>query len=85
MNLSLTDELRGFVDRNCGEGMLFATPSEFVRDLLREKKARMEAAAVREGILEGYEDVLTGRVVPFDGDLRGALRLAERREAKGWK
>ena len=53
INLSLTDELRALIDRNCGEGTLFATPSEFLRDLLREKKERMEAAEMRDGILEG--------------------------------
>ena len=36
-NLSLTDELRAFVDQNSGDGTLYATPSEFVRDVLREK------------------------------------------------
>ena len=35
LKLSLTDELRDFIDRNCGDGTLYATPSEFVRDLLR--------------------------------------------------
>jgi len=30
LNLSLTDELRAFIDNNCGEGTLYATPSEFV-------------------------------------------------------
>lgn len=74
INLSLTDELREFIDRNCGDGTLFATPSEFLRDLLREKKERMEAAAMRDAILEGYRDVIEGRVVEFNGDLRAALR-----------
>ena len=38
LNLSLTDELRAFVDQNSGDGTLYATPSEFVRNVLREKK-----------------------------------------------
>ena len=33
LNLSLTDELRSFVDSNCGDGTLYATPSEFVREM----------------------------------------------------
>jgi len=37
INLSLTDELRDFVGRNCGDGGDYATPSEFLRDVLREK------------------------------------------------
>ena len=43
INLSLTDELRAFVDANSGDGTLYATPSEFVRDLLRQQKVRQEA------------------------------------------
>lgn len=85
INLSLTDELRAFIDRSCGDGTLYATPSEFLRDLLREKKERMEAAQMRDGILEGYQDLIAGRVVEFKGDLRQTLKEARRREKHGWK
>jgi len=85
LNLSLTDELRAFVDRNSGDGSTFATPSEFVRDALRERKARMEAAEMRDGILEGYQDVLAGRVVEFNGSLRDAIKDADRRAKRDWK
>lgn len=85
INLSLTDELREFIDRNCGDGTLFATPSEFLRDLLREKKERMEAAEMRNAILEGYRDLIEGRVVDFKGDLRASIREARRREKQAWK
>jgi len=74
INLSLTDELRAFVDANSGDGTLYATPSEFVRDLLRQQKVRQEAAAARDAILEGYDDAVAGRTVPFRGDLRGLLK-----------
>ena len=74
INLSLTDELRAFVDANSGDGTLYATPSEFVRDLLRQQKVRQEAAAARDAILEGYEDAVAGRTVPFKGDLRRLLK-----------
>ncbi|HVV01634.1 MAG TPA: CopG family transcriptional regulator [Verrucomicrobiae bacterium] len=85
INLSLTDELRAFIDRNCGDGSLYATPSEFLRDVLRDKKERMEAAEMRDAILEGYRDLAVGRVIEFKGDLRAALGDARRREKKGWK
>ena len=85
LNVSLTDELRAFIDRNCGDGTLFATPSEFLRDVLREKKERMEAAAMRDAILEGCQDVIAGRVVEFKGNLDAALREARSREKQGWK
>lgn len=73
LNLSLTDELRAFVDENCGDGTLYATPSEFVRDLLRQRKEELEAARIRDAILEGYEDVLKGRTVEYRGNLRSLL------------
>ena len=78
LNLSLTDELRAFVDENSGDGTLFATPSEFVRDVLREKKERQEAARIRDAILEGYQDALNGRVVEYRGNLRAMLKKAFR-------
>ena len=85
LNLSLTDELRAFVDRNSGDGSSFATPSEFVRDALRERKARIEAAEMRDGILEGYQEVLAGRVIEFNGSLRDAIKAADRRAKRDWK
>lgn len=74
LNLSLTDELRAFIDQNCGDGTLYATPSEFVRDVLRRHKAEQEAAQVRDAIIHGYQDAIAGRTVPFDGDLRSMLK-----------
>lgn len=85
INLSLTDELRAFIDDNSGEGTLYATPSEFLRDVLREKKERMEAAAIRDAIIEGYQDVIEGRTVEFKGNLRASLQEAQGRERRGWK
>lgn len=73
LNLSLTDELRAFVDANCGEGTLYATPSEFVRDLLRQRKQQLEAAAARDAIVAGYQDAVAGRIIPFQGDLKSIL------------
>ena len=73
LNLSLTDELRAFLDRNSGDGTLYATPSEFVRALIREKKDRQDAAALRQLVLEGYDDVIHRRTVPYTGDLRPML------------
>jgi hypothetical protein len=56
LNLSLTDELRACVDQNCGDGTLYAAPGEFVRDLLRQKKLQMEAAAAHDAIVSGYQE-----------------------------
>jgi antitoxin ParD1/3/4 len=78
LNLSLTDELRAFIDQNCGDGTLYATPSEFVRDLLRQRKLQIESAAARDGILAGYQDAVAGRTVAFEGNLRSLLKRAEK-------
>ncbi len=74
INLSLTDELRSFVNENCGDGSLYATPSEFVRDLIRQQKQRQEAAAVRDSILSGYQDAIDGKTHRFGGDLKALLK-----------
>lgn len=73
LNLSLTDELRAFVDENSGDGTLYATPSEYVRHLLRQQKSRQEAAAARNAIVEGYQDAIAGRTHEFKGDLKAML------------
>lgn len=76
LNLSLTDELRAFIDEHCGDGTLYATPSEFVRDLLRQRKLQLEAERVRDAIVEGYQDAIAGRTVQFNGNLRSLLKKA---------
>ncbi len=78
LNLSLTDELRSFIDQNSGDGTLYATPSEFVRDVLRRHKAQQEAAEVRSAIVEGYQDAIAGRTTIFRGDLKSLLKKAKR-------
>lgn len=70
LNLSLTDELRAFVDEQSGDGTLYATPSEFVRDMLRKQKLQMEAEKLRSGILEGLHDAAENRVHQFKGSVR---------------
>ena len=77
LNLSLTDELRDFVNQHSGDGTLYATPSEFVRDLLRQRKLQREAQKLREGILEGIQDIFDGRLHPFNGSLEDVLRQAK--------
>lgn len=76
LNLSLTDGLRQFVDEHSGDGTLYATPSEFVRDVLRQRKLQLEAQKLREGILEGFQDVIDNRVHEFKGNLTTILNKA---------
>ena len=58
MNLSLTDELRDFVNSRTGDGGLYATPSEYLRDLIRRD---MESQATVAHIMSGVDDLTHGR------------------------
>jgi hypothetical protein len=35
---------------------------------------RVEGAQIRDAILEGYDDAIHGRTVPYRGDLRWSLK-----------
>lgn len=58
LNLSLTEELRRFVDSRIGDAGVYATPSEYLRDLIRRD---MAAQGVVVHILNGVDDVAHGR------------------------
>ena len=58
MNLSLTDELRNFVDSRVGDTGVYATPSEYLRDLIRRD---MEGQIAVARVLNGLDDVAHGR------------------------
>lgn len=74
LRLSLPQDLKDFVRQNSGEGTLFTTTGEFIRSVLREKKERLEAERIRDAILAGYQDVVEGQTVRFDGNVRRLLR-----------
>ncbi len=65
MGLTLTDQLRAFVDKNSGDGTPYATPGEFICDLLRREMLRQETASVRDAISEGYQDAIASCTVAF--------------------
>lgn len=73
LNIALTDEMKKFISRQSGKGTLYATPSEYVRDLIRHEHDRLEAASLRSAIIEGYQDVYHGRTREFSGDLLADL------------
>jgi antitoxin ParD1/3/4 len=59
MNLSLTDELRDFVNSRTGDAGLYATPSEYLRDLIRRD---MESQATVAHVMRGLDDLEHGRL-----------------------
>lgn len=58
LNLSLTDELRAFVDYRASDTGLYATPSEYLRDLIRRD---METQATVIHVMDGLSDLNHGR------------------------
>jgi antitoxin ParD1/3/4 len=80
LTLSLTDELRSFIEENCGDGALYATPSEFVCAPVRQSNLRAEATRVRDAIVAGYQDAIEGRILPFEGNLRSLLKKAKAKQ-----
>lgn len=73
INLSLTEELRQFVNQSVGDQTEFATPSEYLRHLIREDKQHREAAKLREAIIEGFQDAIAGRTTAYSGNLRADM------------
>ena len=58
MNLSLTDELRDFVNSRTGDAELYSTPSEYLRSLIRHD---MEAQLTVTHLQNSLEDFSAGR------------------------
>ncbi len=57
LNLSLTDEMRKYVDKRASDTDLYATPSEFIRDLIRRD---METRSVITHVVSGLNDFKKG-------------------------
>ena len=58
LNVQLTDALRKYVDERASDKDVYATPSEYIRDLIRQD---MQDHAVATNIFEGLDDVRKGR------------------------
>jgi antitoxin ParD1/3/4 len=61
LNVQLTDALRKYVDERASDKDIYATPSEYIRDLIRQD---MQDRAVALNVLEGLDDVKHGRFSP---------------------
>lgn len=67
LSVTLTDELRAYIERQAGDGTMYATPSEYIRDLIRKDREANEAEAFRQSVLKGYEDLGAGRFSKYEG------------------
>lgn len=63
LHVSLPDEMRRFVDRITDGSSTYATPSEYVRDLIRKD---MEKMYVYDALLTGLDQANRGEFVPDD-------------------
>ncbi|NET60656.1 MAG: hypothetical protein F6K47_32300 [Symploca sp. SIO2E6] len=61
LNVQLTSELRRYVDMRASDNDVYATPSEYIRDLIRRD---MEDWKIVSGIMQGLEEVKNGEFVP---------------------
>ena len=61
INISLTDALRRYVDSRAGDDDVYATPSEFIRDLIRRD---MQDWTIVRDVAQGLEEARNGAFVP---------------------
>ena len=61
LNLELTAALRSYVDERTDGSGLYATPSEYIRDLIRQD---MEDHAALLRVAHGLADLKKGRLSP---------------------
>ena len=81
LKVPLPDELHEFVKSQSGDGTPFATADEYVSALIREERDKQDAANFRRAVLEGYQDILEGRVIEYKGDIMDVIRRVKKRSA----
>jgi len=59
LNVSLTGELKNFVASRAGDAALYATPSEYIRALIRRDMAGQETVM---HVLNGLHDIKNNRM-----------------------
>jgi antitoxin ParD1/3/4 len=59
LNVQLTDALRRYVDERASDKEVYATPSEYIRDLIRQD---MQDRTIALNVLAGLDDLNHGRL-----------------------
>lgn len=59
LNISLTDEMRSYVNSRASDQDLYATPSEYIRDLIRQD---MENRQALNHVMQGLNDISEGKL-----------------------
>jgi len=68
LTLSLTKELRHFIDSQVGDNGVYSTPSEYVRDVIRRDRERLADYEAEKRIMAGVKDLAAGDFVEVDRD-----------------
>jgi antitoxin ParD1/3/4 len=67
LHVSLPDDMRAFVDHRASGKSAFATPSEYVRDLIRRDMAlEAERSFVHGELMKSIADIKAGRLISGD-------------------
>lgn len=77
LNIQLTDELRRFVDERAGDDDIYATPSEYVRDLIRrdmELRSKSRAVEIATMLMEARQTLITPIAQDFPGSEKKLMR-----------
>ena len=83
LHVSLPDEMREFVDYRTNGKKHFATPSEYVRALIRDDmKNEEEAKYVYKGLLKSADDIAAGRTYSAEEVMKHTDRLLAKLEAE---
>lgn len=61
LNVTLTGELRQYVDSRASDNDVYSTPSEYIRDLIRRDMADWQIVS---GVVQGLQEVARGEFVP---------------------
>ncbi len=97
INTRLSGPLYEHVKRVSGPDGLYETPSEYVRDLIRQDMRKNAPTGphddpdmpphgdLKEHIRQGFEDFAEGRFIVGTGDLWKDMALAREKERSGWK
>jgi antitoxin ParD1/3/4 len=83
MNISLPDQLKGFVDEQIGSGR-YSTVSEYIRDLIRDDEKRKAQERLEALLLEGVQSSGPTEMTRQDWDevRKEALKQFEARRSR---
>ncbi|MGK7928399.1 MAG: type II toxin-antitoxin system ParD family antitoxin [Spirulina sp.] len=64
LNVQLTDELRRYVDSRASDEDIYATPSEYIRDLIRRDMQDWQIVnMIRQGLAEAADGVFVSESI----------------------